>query len=215
MIDTSTFGEFLFAAVLIILLPGPSVLFTIGRALAYGRKAAVLTVAGNTCGGLLIALVVAAGVGPLVQSSKALLQTVQIAGALYLVWLGIQAWRSQTDVQAVAVAGTDPGNGRHVREGFLVGALNPKTAVFFATVMPRFVSEKHGSVPLQLLTLGVIFEVIAFTSDSMYGILAGQLRRYFDEHANAIAIVTRVGAMMICTLGAGLLLVTLLEMVRA
>jgi threonine/homoserine/homoserine lactone efflux protein len=87
VIDTSTFGEFLFAAVLIILLPGPSVLFTIGRALAYGRKAAVLTVTGNTCGGLLIAVVVAAGVGPLVQSSKALLQTVQIAGALYLVWL--------------------------------------------------------------------------------------------------------------------------------
>ena len=85
--------EFLTASTLIILLPGPSVLFTVGRAIAYGKAAAVLTVLGNSLGALVLAGLAAAGVGPLVESSRTLMLSVQFIGAGFLVYLGVSAWQ--------------------------------------------------------------------------------------------------------------------------
>lgn len=206
--------EFLTASILIILLPGPSVLFTVGRAIAYGKRAAVLTVLGNSLGALVLAVVVALGVGPLVQSSEWLLLAVQLLGAAYLVYLGIQAWRSRfahSDVQDRAQLSKS--TKRLVREGFTVGVLNPKTAVFFATVMPRFL-DNTGSAAQELFVMGCAFVAIAFVSDSSYGLLAGQVRALFYAHPDSLTRLAAVGGVLITGLGGALAVGTLMEILR-
>lgn len=204
--------EFLTASVLIILLPGPSVLFTIGRAIAYGKAVAVLTVLGNSLGAMVLAAVAALGVGPLVQKSEAALIVVQLAGAGYLVYLGIQAWRSR-EVQTPSTLSpiTPHSTWVVVREGFAVGVLNPKTAVFFATVMPRFLSPNSSGVSWQLFTMGCVFVAIAFVSDSCYGLLAGHLRSIFDTQPGRVRMLAAVGGVLITGLGATLAVGTLVE----
>lgn len=207
--------EFLTAAVLIIVLPGPSVLFTIGRAIAYGKSAAVLTVLGNSLGALVLAGLAAAGVGPLVQRSQSLLIAVQLVGAGYLVYLGVQAWRSRHTHAAPAMTHSARTRGATlVREGFSVGVLNPKTAVFFATVMPRFIEPGSPSVPWSLFLMGAMFVAIAFVSDSGYGLLAGQLRSSFESNPAAVGRLAAVGGCMIMALGLALLAGTVVEALR-
>ena len=204
--------EFLTASVLIILLPGPSVLFTIGRAIAFGKVAAVLTVLGNSLGALVLAAVAAAGVGPLVQQSEVVLLSVQFAGAVYLVYLGIQAWRARGAQTAVSqIAGGAKSAWVTVKEGFAVGVLNPKTAVFFATVMPRFLGGDSGSVSWQLFAMGCVFVAIAFVSDSCYGLLAGQLRTGFESSPRRLRLLGAVGGVIITALGVGLTVGTVIE----
>ncbi|NBO46638.1 MAG: LysE family translocator [Actinobacteria bacterium] len=206
--------EFLTASILIILLPGPSVLFTVGRAIAYGKRAAVLTVLGNSLGALVLAVVVALGVGPLVQQSQWLLLTVQLVGATYLVYLGIQAWRSRSahgDVQATAHLAKSTRS--LVREGFTVGVLNPKTAVFFATVMPRFLDGASNAAQ-SLLLMGCAFVAMAFVSDSSYGLLAGHVRALFYSHPDSLTRLAAVGGVLITGLGCVLAAGTLVEILR-
>lgn len=207
--------EFLSASILIILLPGPSVLFAIGRAIAYGKRAAVLTVAGNSLGALVLALMVALGVGPLVQASPQVLVAVQIAGAGYLVYLGVQAWNGRHAQVAAARAGHPVRSPLQlVREGFTVGVLNPKTAVFFATVMPRFIEPGATGVGRRIFIMGAAFVAMAFLSDGAYGVLAGQLRSAFDAHPRALGKLGAVGGVLITSLGALLGVGTVLEMLR-
>ena len=207
--------EFLTASILIILLPGPSVLFAIGRAIAYGKRAAVLTVAGNSLGALALAVLVALGVGPLVQASPQLLVAVQLAGAGYLVYLGLQAWQGRHASVAASRAGYPARSpGQLVREGFTVGVLNPKTAVFFATVMPRFIGSDSSDVGQRLFVMGAAFVAMAFVSDSAYGVLAGQLRAAFDSHPRALGNLGAIGGVLITCLGGALGIGTVLEMLR-
>lgn len=207
--------EFLTASILIILLPGPSVLFAIGRAIAYGKRAAVLTVAGNSLGALALAVLVALGVGPLVQASQQALVAVQLAGAGYLVYLGLQAWRGRHAQVAASREGHPVRRpSQLMREGFTVGVLNPKTAVFFATVMPRFIEPGSSAVGQRLFVMGTAFVAMAFVSDSAYGVLAGQLRAAFDSHPRALGNLGAVGGVLITALGGALGLGTVLEMLR-
>jgi threonine/homoserine/homoserine lactone efflux protein len=169
---------------------------------------------GNSLGALVLAVLVAAGVGPIVQNSGALLIAVQLAGAVYLVYLGVQAWRNrnaQDGPELTSVVGKSPGV--LVREGFAVGVLNPKTAVFFATVMPRFL-DQSASTSVQLLSMGSVFVLIAFMSDSSYGLLAGQVRATFHSHPYALARLGAVGGVLITGLGGVLAVGTILEMLR-
>lgn len=206
--------EFVTASVLIILLPGPSVLFTVGRAIAYGKRAAVLTVLGNSLGALVLALVVALGVGPLVQGSIWLLVTVQLLGAVYLIYLGIQAWRSRyAHVDVSVTANLAKSARRLVREGFAVGVLNPKTAVFFATVMPRFL-DGAGNASRALFLMGCVFVGMAFISDSSYGVLAGQVRAIFYSHPDALMRLAAIGGVLITGLGTVLGVGTVVEILR-
>ena len=126
-------GEYLIAAVVIILAPGPSVLFVIARAIAWGRRVAVLTVLGNASGALALSIVVALGFGPLLSCSDLLYAAVQWGGGLYLLYLGIDAWRKRAAHAADmsnAVETSEPTLWQCVRDGFWVGALNPKGIVF-------------------------------------------------------------------------------------
>jgi threonine/homoserine/homoserine lactone efflux protein len=195
--------EFLIAATAIILLPGPSVLFTIARAVSWGRKIAVLTVVGNNLGSLSTALLVAVGIGPLLQHSKLLYVAIQIAGGMYLVWLGIGAWRHRAAHanEMLNASGEPPSVRRTIREGFMVGLLNPKSFVFFAAIFPQFV-DRSRNVVSQMMVLAVIFAVIAFISDSTWGILAGTAREWLASSPDRLVRLRSIGSAVMIGLGA-------------
>lgn len=130
---------FAITAFIIIVVPGPSVLFIVGRALAVGRREAVLTMVGNTIGASVLLVLVSLGLGTLIAASAIALTIVKLAGAAYLIYLGVHAFRTRKSLVEAMTSGVKPGNSRRtVRQGFLVGLTNAKTAVFFdATISSR------------------------------------------------------------------------------
>ena len=136
---------FAVTALIVIVVPGPSVLFIVGRALAVGRREAMLTMVGNTVGAAFLLVAVALGLGTLIAASAVALTVVKLAGAAYLIYLGIHAFRTRKSLATALTGGVQPANTRRVlRQGFLVGVTNAKTAVFFAAVLPQFVDPAAG-----------------------------------------------------------------------
>ena len=203
MISTDQLTAFFVASIVIIMVPGPSVLFTLARGVAWGRSVAVLTVLGNSIGTLLLSVVVALGLGPLISHSLAFSITLQLAGGGYLVWLGFQALRHRREhAQAMTQREeTKPRAVSIVRQGFTVGILNPKSLVFFAAVFPHFVDRTRGNVTVQLLILGVIFSVMAFFSDGTWGIIAGTAREWLSGSASRLVALRTIGGCVMTTLG--------------
>lgn len=197
---------FTVTVVLLVAVPGPSVLFVVGRALAYGRRAALLTVLGNAGGVYVLALLVAVGLGPLLARSEALLVSVKLAGAAYLVVLGVRALRRRQELEPVGavVTAVPMGAGRLLREGATVGLLNPKALVFFSAVLPQFVDPASGSVPVQLGVLGAVFVVVALASDSLWGLAAGSARAWFTQRPRWLLATERAGGALMVGLGGAL-----------
>lgn len=201
----SKIGEYIVVAVAIILAPGPSVLFTIARAIAWGRKVAVLTVLGNATGFFAMSLLVAVGIGPIIQSSDFIYAAVQWGGGLYLIYLGIDAIRKRnehTNQMLDEGSSSAPKNLRIIRDGFVVGILNPKGIVFNAAVTPQFIDREAGKVILQLILLGAIFALLAFVCDGTWGILAGTARNWLATNVQRIVILRSVGGVVMMMLGA-------------
>jgi threonine/homoserine/homoserine lactone efflux protein len=193
-----------FAAVsfLLIVIPGPSVLFVVGRALAHGRRAALTSVLGNTLGAYLLVVAVAFGVGTVVERSALVFTGLKLVGAAYLVFLGVRAVRARGSLRAAFTGeATRRGGLRTLWEGFTVGVTNPKTIVFFAAVLPQFVDRGHGHVTAQLLLLGLVFNVIAVASDSVWGLAAATARDWFARSPRRLAVVGGVGGLAMIGLG--------------
>ena len=203
MPTTQQLIAFVIASFVIILVPGPSVLFTVARAVAWGRTAAVVTVLGNALGMLTLAALIAFGFGPLLQRSNALYAAVQWAGGAYLIWLGIDAVRHRK-LHAADMLEQEPEAPSHrqtLREGFVVGILNPKAVVFFAAVFPQFVNRTAGHVPLQLMVLGVIFVSIAILSDGTWGLVAGTIREWLAADPGRLVKMRATGGAVMVLLG--------------
>jgi threonine/homoserine/homoserine lactone efflux protein len=199
--------RFALASWAIIIVPGPSVLFVISRGVALGRKAALATVAGNAAGAALQAVFVSVGLGSIVARSTAVFNAVKFIGALYLMWLGIKAFRSRKSLTLPSAEdGVTRSTRRIVREGFTVGVTNPKTTVFFAAVLPQFVAQGRGNQPVQMLVLSVVFIAVALVSDSAYGLLAGTARTWFQRSPRRLETVAGIGGLAIVGLGINLAL---------
>ena len=199
----SRLWEYLIATVLIILAPGPSVLFTIARAIAWGRVAAIATVIGNAFGMFLVSVLVAFGLGPLLQSSKLFYNGIQWAGGAYLIYLGYAAIAaSRVDAQGMQkTEGNKPTFFTSLKNGFWVGVLNPKSIVFFAAILPQFVDQEKNNVTAQLLLLGAIFATIALISDGSYGLLAGTVRSWLAGDVKRLIFMRRFGGVVMIGLG--------------
>ena len=199
----SRLWEYLIATVLIILAPGPSVLFTIARAIAWGRLAAIATVIGNAFGMFLVSVLVAFGLGPLLQSSKLFYNGIQWAGGAYLIYLGYAAIAaSRVDAQGMQkTQGIKPSFFTSLKNGFWVGVLNPKSIVFFAAILPQFVDQEKNNVTAQLLLLGAIFATIALISDGSYGLLAGTVRSWLAGDVKRLIFMRRFGGVVMIGLG--------------
>ena len=205
--------EYCIAAMIIILAPGPSVLFVIARAIAWGRATAVATVAGNVTGAFSLSVVVAVGLGPILQRSEIAFISVQVLGGLYLVYLGVTAIKhSQIHASDMTNQGDiRPSKWRSMREGFWVGALNPKGIVFFAALLPQFVDREAGSITSQLILMGAIFAFLGFFSDSGWGILAGTIRNWLATELKRLVLMRMTGGVVMVILG----LLTLLSAIRS
>ncbi|TXS30206.1 LysE family translocator [Streptomyces sp. ms191] len=202
MVSTDRLAAFAAMSLLLIVIPGPSVLFVIGRALAHGRRAALTTVAGNTLGGYALAAAVALGVGTVVERSVLVFTVLKLAGAAYLVYLGFRAWRERGALRAAFDGGGPERGGRRTFwEGFVVGVSNPKTMVFFAAVLPQFVDREAGHVAAQMLLLGVVFNVIALASDAVWGVAAATARDWFGRSPRRLSLVGGIGGITMIGLG--------------
>jgi len=188
---------------LIILAPGPSVHFTIALAIAWGRLADIATVIGNAFGMFLVSVLVAFGLGPLLQSSKLFYNGIQWAGGAYLIYLGYAAIAaSRVDAQGMQkTEGSKPSFFTSLKNGFWVGVLNPKSIVFFAAILPQFVDQEKNNVTAQLLLLGAIFAAIAMISDGSYGLLAGTVRSWLAGDVKRLIIMRRFGGVVMIGLG--------------
>lgn len=202
MISVDRLVAFAAMSFLLILVPGPSVLFVVGRALAQGRLAALTTVLGNTLGGYVLIVAVAFGVGPVVERSVLVFTVLKLAGAAYLVYLGVKAWRERGALRASFAGGAaERGGLRTLGEGFVVGVSNPKTLVFFAAVLPQFVDRAQGHVAVQMLLLGLVFSVIAVVSDSVWGLAAATARNWFARSPRRLSLVGGAGGLTMIGLG--------------
>jgi len=179
------------------------VLFTIARAIAWGRAAAVATVIGNATGMFLVSLLVAVGLGPLLQSSKLFYNGVQWAGGAYLIYLGYSAIAaSKVDAHGMQkTEGAKPSFVTSIKNGFWVGVLNPKSVVFFAAILPQFVDQEKNNVTAQLILLGAIFALIALISDGSYGLLAGTVRQWLAGDIGRLIFMRRFGGVVMIALG--------------
>ncbi|GIL36441.1 LysE family translocator [Phycicoccus sp. DTK01] len=205
MPSAATVLAFALASVVIVAIPGPSVLFTIGRALSAGRRAALLTVLGNAGGILTQIVAIAVGLGPLVASSAALYTGLKLVGAGYLVYLGVQSVRHRRDLAAALSSGLPAAPASHaVRAGYVVGVTNPKSLVFFMALLPQFV-DRTGPVALQLLVLGAVFAVVALAGDGAVALAASRFREWFASSPRRMERVGGVGGLMMVGLGTGLL----------
>jgi threonine/homoserine/homoserine lactone efflux protein len=197
---------FALAAVVIIAIPGPSVLFTIGRALSVGRREAFLSVVGNAFGILTQIVAIAVGLGPVVAASVTLYEVIRIGGALYLVWLGVQAFRHRSEL-AASLGGDLPSTGaaRHsLRTGYLVGVTNPKTIVFFTALLPQFIDPTRA-VWSQIVVLGIIFTILAICMDGTVAMLASQARAWFGRSPKRLGRIGAAGGVMMVGLGTTML----------
>jgi threonine/homoserine/homoserine lactone efflux protein len=214
--DNENLAQFILASVAIILVPGPSVMFVIARAVAWGRLTALLTALGNALGMLLLSVFIAIGLGPLLQRSELLLISVQILGGLYLIHLGIDAYRNR-ELHAsdmVKVEEIRPSNVQILREGFTVGVLNPKALVFFSAVFPQFIDPQAGSITSQLLLFGAIFSVLAFLLDGTWGLVVGTSRDWFVTSKNRLVVLRTIGAVVMMALGFGVIVPVLISYLK-
>lgn len=207
MLPTEHLLAFVVASAVVIAVPGPSVLFTITRSLTLGRNAGVATVAGNAVGVYLQVIAVAIGLGAIVERSATVFTVIKLAGAAYLVFLGVQAVRHRHALRDALGQSVDPKTLRRIlRDGVVVGLMNPKSIVFFAAVLPQFVDPAAGDVPEQLLLLGAIFVGVGLMLDTGWAVAAGAARTWLVRSPRRLELIGGTGGVTMIGLGAGLAL---------
>lgn len=202
MVSVDQVLAFGLASFIVIVIPGPSVLFAIGRALAHGRRTALASVFGNAVGLEVVAACVALGIGTVVERSALLFTAVKLAGACYLIWLGIRAIRQRRGLtSAFAAGGVARGHRRAALEGFVVGVTNPKSVILFAAILPQFIDRSAGHVPLQMLLLSLVSFPIALISDSTWSVGADAVRSWFARSPRRLELVGGLGGLAMIGLG--------------
>lgn len=205
MLPTSHLLEFTATALVIIAVPGPSVLFVVSRAIVLGRAVGVATVAGNTAGAFTQATLVAFGVGPLVERSITAFTVVKLTGCCYLVFLGVQAIRHRHSLAGALGAAVERKTAaRIVLDGFAVGVTNPKGIVFFTAILPQFADRQAGHVTMQLVLLAAIFAGIALFSDSAWALAAGTVRAWLSRSPRRLALLGGTGGLAMIAIGSRL-----------
>ena len=203
MPTTTSLAAFTALAFALIVVPGPSVMFVVSRAVALGRRAAITTVIGNAVGVYVQVLLVAIGLGAIVERSIAVFTVIKFLGAGYLVWLGIQAIRHRHQLaDSFNETDADTRLPRSVfRDGFIVGIANPKAIVFFAAILPQYVNRNGAPPQIQMLILGLVFVVVALVSDGAWGVAAGTARNWFARSPQRLSRLGAIGGAAMIGLG--------------
>ncbi len=208
MVPVANLVAFGLACIPLIMIPGPSVLFTIGRSLALGRVGGFLSVIGNVTGAFVITVAIAFGLGSLLEQSVLVFTIVKFVGAAYVIFLGVQAIRHRRQKADAITAPVARRSGwRTVWEGFGVGVTNAKSIVFMAAVLPLFADHGAGNIPLQLFLLGMVFVVVALVSDSAWALAAGAARDWFAKNPKRISTLGATGGVLMIGVGVAVLFV--------
>jgi threonine/homoserine/homoserine lactone efflux protein len=207
LVDPHRVAALFVVALAIIAVPGPSVLFVVSRAVSLGRKAALITVVGNEAGLVIQVTAVAVGLGVLVEGSILVYNVIKLAGAAYLIYLGIQAFRHRRALGA-ALGNSTAGKGLHriFFEGVVVGVSNPKSFLLFAAILPQFVDPAAGRVWLQMFLLGMVCVAIALISDSVWALFAGTARRWLGTSRRRLEVMGATAGLVMIGLGVRLAL---------
>lgn len=193
------------AAFILIVIPGPSVVFVIGRALAYGQGVALASVVGNSLGLFAVMGLVAFGLGAVVAESIVVFTVLKLSGAAYLVWLGVQALRHRRGLHVEDGKVRLPvSSARAMRQGFVVGVSNPKGFMIFAALLPQFVERSQGAVPMQMFVLGSVAVLLGLASDAVWATTASRLRDWFNASAGRGRALGTVGGVSMIGLGVGI-----------
>ena len=200
MPSLSNLTGFLLIALVVIVIPGPSVVYTIGRALVLGRRAAVLSVFGNAIGVGFQIVAVALGLGALIAQSAELFFFVKLFGALFLIYLGLSAIVKRKAVLDTTVIENPPKTRRILLESMVVGITNAKTIVFFLAAFPQFISPGESPVT-QMLFMGLLFSIIGVASDSVWAIAAGTARDWLTSSLGRLTAVRAGGGVALTGLG--------------
>jgi threonine/homoserine/homoserine lactone efflux protein len=186
----------------LIVIPGPSVLFVVSRGVALGRRAALATVLGNTAGLGVLAIVVSLGLGSIVARSLAVFTVIKLAGAAYMVFLGVRMFRDRHALARMLDAAVAPkGMQRMLREGFVVGITNPKAVILMTAVLPQFVDRGAGHVQLQFLLLGAISLIVGLFSDGAWAIVSGSARVWLARSPRRLELIGGAGGLVLVGLG--------------
>lgn len=205
MPTTTTIATFLLGSLAFALIPGPSVFFILGRALALGRRAALATTAGNCVGVLVIVVAVAFGVGSLIEKSLTALLVVKFLGAGYLIWLGVRTYRNRGHLADVmSTAAGHRSLRRAFGEGVLVGITNPKAIVLFGAILPQFADPSRPGLATQMLILGLLFVAVASMVDAAWATAAGSARDWCATSPTRLRRLGGLGGLILVGMGAGI-----------
>jgi threonine/homoserine/homoserine lactone efflux protein len=205
VVSVEIWFAFILAAAVVLVVPGPTIIFIVSRAVTHGRSAVVPLVLGQSTGDLTAMTLSMAGLGAVMASSAALFTGLKWIGALYLIYLGIKTWRSKPGKQAIDPAAVKQSKQSLFQSAFIVTALNPKSIAFFVAFLPQFINSRHDPLP-QLLILGTTFLCLAAINATIYAMFAGQLRDAM-QNANVQRWFHRCGGSAL--IGAGVVTTTL------
>lgn len=199
MIDLTAYLLFLGASLVLLLTPGPAVLYIVARSVEQGRTGGLVSVAGVGLGNLAHVVAAAIGVSAIIAASAFAFSVLKYLGAAYLIWLGIKTLRAPVAAVTIEVRGKPLG--RLFTEGAVVATLNPKTALFFLAFLPQFISPAAGGVWLQILILGGSFVALGLATDGLYAITAGSLRHLFRNSLKVLRVQKLVSGTIYIGLG--------------
>jgi len=195
---------FVGAALLLLVIPGPSVLYVVGRSIAQGRRAGFVSVLGIHTASLVHVFAAVAGLSAVLASSAVAFSAVKYAGAAYLIWLGLKRLFAR-DEGAGGEAGfrgaASPRRAPVFRDGFVVNLLNPKTAIFFLAFLPQFIDLSRGHAPMQIAILGLLFTGLGLVSDSCYAVAAGAAGRWMKGSRAFVRTERYVSGLLLIGLG--------------
>ena len=198
--ELSSLAVFVAAALVLLLTPGPAVLYIVARSIDQGRRAGLVSMLGVHAGTLVHVAAAAAGVSALLAASATAFSVVKYLGAAYLIYLGVRRLANRTPALA-------PGAGQPLQlrrafwDGVVVNVLNPKTALFFLAFLPQFADVSRGSVGLQILVLGAIFVLLGLITDGGYAVTAGTAAHWLRGHPRFFATEPWVSGSMYIGLG--------------
>jgi threonine/homoserine/homoserine lactone efflux protein len=187
MPEASTLWVFTLAAVVLIVIPGPNLIYITTRSITEGRRAGLTSALGVEFGTLLHVAAAAVGLSALIASSAALFSVIKYAGAVYLIYLGVRTLRHSRHAEAGKVGPVSgPGSrSRAFRQGVIVQLLNPKVALFFLAFLPQFIDPTRGPVAIQILVLGGMMAVLGLCIDSLYALGGSAVSSWLDRRPRA------------------------------
>jgi threonine/homoserine/homoserine lactone efflux protein len=202
VLDPSRYAVFVLAALALLAIPGPAVVYVVAQSLDQGRRAGILSVLGVHVGSLVHVFAAAVGLSQLLVSSATAYTVVKYAGAAYLIVIGARRLLVREKDPVTAAPAVPRAPGRLFRQGVIVNVLNPKTALFFLALLPQFVDVDRGSVPLQILALGITFVLLGLVTDSIWALGAGALGGAVRRSARGLRVERLVSGSVFLTLGA-------------